>query len=201
MIRHVILASLLALVGSCIDQGQPANLGTADQDLSLGTVPLYSNVVPVPWSARLISNSDYWDPSIVGGVPNLQMVAFVVNGEAPTYDANGNIIDPATRMVWLVSNARVYKVYEVYVADVAQMTQMTRNAFTVVENGFAAQGYSAPGSSIIVGVDGGVTGGGIKGGGPPHGFPYAVVRGMYDNAAAVRNVIVAIPNIGANSLQ
>jgi hypothetical protein len=200
MIRHAILASLLALVSSCIDQGQPSNVGTSDQDVTISsTAPIYSNIVPIAWSAREFNtNFDYWAPP-VGGVPNLQMVAFVVNGAPAVFDANGNVIVPATRMVWLVSNAGVFRVYEVDVPDVAQMTQTTHNAFTVVENSYAAQGYSTPGSDIIVGVDGGVV---IKqgGGGPPHGFPVAVVNTMVNMAGSIRPIIINVQNVGAGSL-
>ncbi|MEO8841186.1 MAG: hypothetical protein ABI591_03360 [Kofleriaceae bacterium] len=202
MIRTVLLASVLALAAGCLDE-QPTT-GTSDQDLLIKLpLPTYTSLAPEWWTARAINNSDYWDfgtsATIAAAPPNLQMTAFIVNGEAATYTAAGAGTE-ATRMVWLISNSRVFKVYEVYVSDVGQMSQMMHSAFTNVENGYAAQGYQAPGSSIIVGVDGGVTGGGKKGGGPPHGFPTAVVQAMVNNAAAVRSVIVAIPNIGAGSL-
>ena len=204
MIRNVLLASVLSLVG-CLDQGQPA-VGTTDQDSTITTVrptaPTYSNVVPVWWSARYTAQSDYWDFGIPGAgtTVNLQMTAFIVNGEAATLDANGRVTDPATRFVWLISNTGVYKVYEVYVGDIAQMKQIMGSVFTNVENNYAASGYQAPGSSIIVGVDGGVSGGGKKGGGPPHGFPTAVVQQMINVNHTTTGVIIAIPQIGAGSL-
>ena len=199
MIRHAILASLLALVASCIDQGQP-NVGTADQDLSISTTATaYSNIYPETWSARLNQLSDYWDfnagtTSTFAPPPNLQMVAFVVNGE-PAVPGGAE----ATRMVWLVSNSRVYKVYQVAFSDVAQMTTMTKAAFTNVENGYAAQGYATPGSTIIAGVDGGVVT--KKGGGnPPHGFPVALVSSMQNLAATVRPIIINVQNLGNGAL-
>jgi hypothetical protein len=197
MTRHAILASVLALVGSCIDQGQP-NVGTADQDLSIinPAATVYSNIYPVTWTSKFNQLSDYWDFNVGTTVtpPNLQMVAFVVNGE-PAVPGGAE----ATRMVWLVSNSRVYKVYQVAFSDVAQMTQMTRNAFTNVENGYAAQGYASPGSTIIAGVDGGVVT--KKGGGnPPHGFPALLVSNMQDLAATVRPVIINVQGLGAGSL-
>jgi hypothetical protein len=194
MIRTVILASLLALFAGCVDQQQPTT-GTSDQDLlTQNPQPTYTNLEPEWWSSKLISSADYWDHG------NSQMVAFIVNGEAAGGGAAGATSE-ATRMVWLISNSRVYKVYEVYLSDVAQMTQTMRNVFTNVENSMPAQtAQGAPGSAIIVGVDGGVTGGGKKGGGPVHGFPTTVVQSMVNSAASVRSVVISVPFFGAGSL-
>lgn len=196
MIRHAILVSLLVLVGSCVDQDQ-SDVGTVDQAITTCPVggPCYSNIVPMAWNAREFNSVwDYWAPPPAGGavVPNLQMVAFVVNGEAAVRDVNGATIAPATRLVWLISNRGVFRVYEVAVSDVGLMEQTTRNAFTAVENYYAAASYASPGSTIIVGVDGGVIV--PKKGGPPHGYPMAVVNAMNGYAATVRPVITGIQN-------
>jgi hypothetical protein len=204
MIRHAILASLLATAG-CIDQGQSSDVGTTDQDLTVTTSvcgTCYSSVVPIPWSARAFSSVwDYWAPPPVSTTalpPNLQMVAFVVNGEPVTLDVNGAVIAPATRMVWLISNRGVYRVYEVAISDVADMTSIVRNSFTIVENAYAGAGYASPGSTIIVGVDGGAVN--PKGGGTPHGFPFAVVNGMVGYAATIRPIIVNVQDLAAGTM-
>jgi hypothetical protein len=199
MIRHAILASLLAAVG-CIDQGQPSEVGTTDQAVCGTCSP---SVVPIPWSARVYTSVwDYWAPPPASSTvvsPNLQMVAFVVNGEPAVLDpVSGAQTSPATRMVWLISNRGVFRVYEVPVGQVADMEQLARNSFTIVENGYAAEGFAAPGSTIIVGVDGGVVV--PKGGGTPHGFPPAVVDTMVGYANVVRPVIINVQDVGANSL-
>ena len=205
MIRHAILASLLALVASCIDQGQPSDVGTTDQDVTLSSTcgTCYTNVVPIAWSAKAFPSVwDYWAPAPVSTtalLPNLQMVAFVVNGEPAVFDVNGAVTSPATRMVWLISNRGVYRVYEVALQDVADMTQLARNSFTIVENGYAAEGFATPGSTIIVGVDGGTVN--PKGGGTPHGYPPGVVAAMVNFAATVRPIIVNVQDVGAGSLQ
>lgn len=197
MIRHAILVSLLVLVGSCVDQDQ-SDLGTVDQAITTCPVggPCYSNIVPMAWNARAFNSVwDYWAPPPTGGavVPNLQMVAFIVNGEAAVLDpVSGATVAPATRLVWLISNRGVFRVYEVAVQDVALIEQTARNAFTAVESYYAAANYAGPGSTIIVGVDGGVIV--PKKGGPPHGYPMAVVDTMNRYAAAVRPVITGIQN-------
>jgi hypothetical protein len=212
MIRTVIFASLLAFAGGCIDQGQP-DVGTTDQDLTAVapcTVvggPCLTNIVPIPWNDRTYSSVwDYWAPppaptttsttSVV--VPNLQMVAFVVNGAPAVLDpVSGATTVPATRMVWLISNRGVFRVYQVNVDDVAEMEQFARNSFTIVENYYEAVGYSSPGSTIIVGVGGGAVV--PKGGGTPHGEPLTVVNAMVGYALTARSLIVNVQDVGRNS--
>jgi hypothetical protein len=101
-------------------------------------------------------------------------------------------------MVWLISNRGVFRVYEVALQDVAQMTQFVHNSFTIVENAYAVAGFSTPGSTIIVGVDGGTVT--PRGGGTPHGFPFAVVNTMVGYAATIRPIIVNVQNVAAGTM-
>jgi hypothetical protein len=206
MIRHAIIASVLALASSCVDQEQP-DVGTSDQDLTVSSTcggPCLTNIVPLAWNDRTYNSVwDYWAPppaatSSTAVVPNLQMVAFVVNGAPAVLDpASGATLIPATRMVWLIGNRGVFRVYQVNVDDVPEIELFARNSFTIVENYYAAVGYSSPGSTIIVGVGGGAVV--PKGGGPPHGEPLAVVNAMVNQYNTIRPVIVNVQDIGVNS--
>jgi hypothetical protein len=144
--------------------------------------------------------TDFWDISQPNGTWSRQMYFFLTKGEPASSGTTTNGY-PETKFVWVVGNQRVYKVWEVQVTDLAAFNT-ARSAMTNAWEGFAASaGFSDVNDGVVSGPDAGEPLGGVRHGGPPHAFPLATVRGMYDAGQSLHNLVISIPKITAGSLQ
>jgi hypothetical protein len=197
MNRHSLVVMILAGLAGCVDQQAPVETGNSEQDLAVSTLP---TVYPQLWDPRTDNQiRDFWDLNQGGIVGNFahQMVAVRTNGEPEIPCVNfGSTCaggQPATKMVWLISNTRVFRVYEINVGELGLFNAYMNAAFKTFE---ATKIGTVPdvGDGGVGGDYGPAPGGGVHIG-PPRGFPLALVNDMRSYAASVRTVMANVPSV------
>lgn len=188
MNRLFLVVTALAALPGCIDQAPTTDsVDQASTEPPPGSPP-YSTIWAVHWDPKVNKfNTAFWDPGTNPAVPNWSSYMTYVNNEGnpavrcPVPVAACPGAREATRMIWLISNERVYRTWEVDVSDMPLFNSMLGDAIANVKS-FA--GGSAVNWAIVTGTDTHPP----KFGGPPHAWPLSTVNKMYSAVQSFRGL-------------
>lgn len=205
MNRLFLVVSCLAALAGCVDSNATS---ATDQDLLTTADPPpgsgpYSTIFPVHWDPRVnFYTSAFWDPGTPSGTPNWShhMTYLVNDGEpavkCPIATTTCSSAAPATKMVWLISNERVYRTWEIDVGDMGTFNSMRDDAAANVKT---AAGGSSITYGVVTGTDSSPPLGGVHHGGPPHAWPIATVTKTFNAVNSFRGLDLG--NIQAGQMQ
>jgi hypothetical protein len=158
MNRLFLVVTCLASLAGCVDQD--ASTTSVDQNSTTTDPPPgsgpYSTIFPVHWDPKVNTHtSAFWDLG-TGLLPHPSShMTYLVNVGVPAVTCPTPATacpgaTPGTKMVWLVSNERVYRTWEV---DNRVMAMFNANLDDAIGNVKAMAGGSAASWSIVTGTD------------------------------------------------
>lgn len=179
MNRLFLVVTCLTSLAGCVDQNPSTS--TVDQNTTEpppGSGP-YSTIFPVHWNPRInTARQAFWDPGTSASTVTWSShMTYLINEGNPAVHCPTPVVAcptarPATKMVWLVSNERVYRTWEV---DVGDMGEFNTDLGEAALNIKLAAGGSAVSWTIVTGTETKPP----KGPGP-HAWPLATVQQTYD---------------------